>query len=54
MDNLEAAGEALLQAHEGSRQIALAVWGGLRAAGRRIARFLGAAISQSPGPHMLP
>lgn len=54
MNSLEKTGEALLLAHEGNRQIALAVWTAITTGARRFGNFLWTAISLVPGPHTLP
>jgi hypothetical protein len=54
MDTFRLAGEAMLQSHEGSRQIASALWNGLSAFIRRVVKLTGNAVSATPGPHLLP
>ena len=54
MTTFELAGAAMLQAHEGSRQIAPVLAGSLRSIGGCVARFVRAALEAAPGPHLLP
>lgn len=54
MNFLHAWGEALIQQHEGDRQVACALVRGVRALARRVGRLVGAALSHRPGEHSLP
>jgi hypothetical protein len=54
MNTFEAAGDAMLQSHEGSRQIAQAMLAGLKALARRVSAYLSAGIQLGNGSHRMP
>jgi len=54
MNTFQQAGEAMLLAQEGNRQIASALWRGLKTGAVRLLDFAVTAMIRAPGSHFLP